>query len=104
MRIERSADRAPIFRLAVDFPFGIPLLEFAPLKDVARLDPPTRGASKPKSDSSAALERLRALDPADPGSAAVLMDVVIALERKSSAPRKRRAIYAEIDPHHEGDQ
>ncbi len=34
MRIERSADRAPIFRLADDFPFDVTLLELAPLDDV----------------------------------------------------------------------
>ena len=52
---------------------------------------------KTKSISSTMLERLQALDPTDPGSASVLMDVVIALDERQLSAEEAKAIYAEID-------
>lgn len=52
---------------------------------------------KPKAVSSSTLERLRALDPAEPGSAAALMDIVITLEEQELSVTEARNIYAEID-------
>ncbi len=52
---------------------------------------------KPNIVSSGILERLRALDPAEPGSAAALMDIVIALEEQELSAEEAKAIYADID-------
>ncbi len=53
--------------------------------------------SKIKGISAATLERLRALDPAEPGSAAALMDIVIGLEEQELSAEEAKAIYADID-------
>ena len=47
--------------------------------------------------TSPTLERLRAVDPSDPGSAAVLRDVVIALDEQKLSAEEAKAVYAEID-------
>ncbi len=47
--------------------------------------------------TSPTLERLRALDPVEPGSAAALMDIVIALEEQQLSAEEAKAIHAEID-------
>lgn len=53
--------------------------------------------SKIKGISSPTLERLRALDPGDPGSAAVVVDAVIAIDEGNLSAEEANAIYAEIN-------
>lgn len=47
--------------------------------------------------TSTMLDRLRAVDPSDPGSAQVLVDIVIALDEGKLNAEEAEAVFAEID-------